>query len=64
MCRVPTLLIVVLGPDDVETKVRLFEIGADAYLVEPLAPAELLATIAALIRTRKRVSSKSKRPHR
>jgi DNA-binding response OmpR family regulator len=53
--RVPTLLLIVLGPDDVKTKVRLFEIGADAYLVEPFAPAELLATIAALIRTRTRV---------
>ena len=60
--RAPTLLLVVLGPDDVKTKVRLFEIGADAYLVEPFAPAELLATIAALIRGWKRVYSMTNLP--
>lgn len=62
--RAPTLLLVVLGPDDLETKVRLFEIGADAYLVEPFNPAELLATIASLIRARKRIYSMTKLPNK
>ena len=46
----PSPLLVVMGPDDFETRVRLFEIGVDAYLDEPFAPAELLARIASLIR--------------
>lgn len=62
--RTPTVLLVVLGPDDLETKVRLFEVGADAYLVEPFAPAELLATIASLVRARKNVYSTRKLPHK
>ena len=49
----PSLLLVVNGPDDFETRVRLFEIGVDAYLAEPFAPAELLARIASLIRMQK-----------
>ena len=46
----PSPLLVVVGPDDFETRARLFEIGVDAYLDEPFAPAELLARIASLIR--------------
>jgi len=37
----PNLLLMVLGPDDVDARVRLFDVGADAYLAEPFAPAEL-----------------------
>ena len=33
-------LLIVLGPDDVDARVRLFELGADAYLADPFAPAE------------------------
>lgn len=62
--RTPTVLLVVLGPDDLEAKVRLFEVGADAYLVEPFAPAELLATIASLVRARKNVYSTRKHPQK
>ncbi len=46
----PSPLLVVMGPDDFATRVRLFEIGVDAYLDEPFAPAELLGRIASLIR--------------
>jgi DNA-binding response OmpR family regulator len=54
--RTPNVLLMVLGPDDVDTRVRLFEIGADAYLAEPFAPAELLARIASLLRAQKCIS--------
>ena len=48
--RAPQLVIVVLGPDNITITIKSFDIGADAYLVEPFAPAELLARIASLIR--------------
>lgn len=46
----PDLPVIAVGPNDVETKVRLFELGADDYLVESFDQAELLARIRALIR--------------
>ena len=49
----PHLLLMVLGPDDVDASVNLFEVGADAYLSEPFAPAELLARITSLTRAQK-----------
>jgi DNA-binding response OmpR family regulator len=52
----PQLAIVVLGPDNITIRIKSFDVGADAYLVEPFAPAELLARIASLIRTRPRIS--------
>jgi two-component system copper resistance phosphate regulon response regulator CusR len=54
--RAPQLAIVVLGPDNITIRIKSFDIGADAYLAEPFAPAELLARIASLIRTRQRIS--------
>jgi DNA-binding response OmpR family regulator len=49
---VPDLPVIVLGPDDFETKVRLLELRADDYIVEPFDSAELLARIGSLIRRR------------
>jgi DNA-binding response OmpR family regulator len=50
---VPKLLLMVLGPDDVDSRVRLFELGADAYLAEQFDPAELLARITSLTRSQR-----------
>jgi len=52
-CTAPNLLLMVLGPDDVDARVSLFELGADAYLADPFAPAELLARITSLTRAQK-----------
>jgi two-component system response regulator MprA len=47
----PTLPVIVLGPDiDVETKVTLFELGADDYMVQPFDSLEMLARLRAVIR--------------
>jgi DNA-binding response OmpR family regulator len=46
----PKLPVIVVGPDDVEAKVRLFKLGADDYVVEPLDSPEFLARIRALLR--------------
>ena len=49
-CKAPNLPVIVIGRDDVETKVRLFELGADDYVREPFDRTELLARIKAQIR--------------
>lgn len=49
----PKLLLMVLGPDDVDARVRLFELGADSYLPEHFAPAELLARFTSLTRSQR-----------
>jgi DNA-binding response OmpR family regulator len=46
----PNLPLVVVGPDDVEAKVKLFGLEADDYVVEPFDPAEFLARISSIIR--------------
>jgi len=46
----PKLPLVVVGPNDVDAKVRLFKIGADDYVVEPFDFRELTARINSLIR--------------
>ena len=46
----PTLPLIVVGPDDVETKVRLFKVEADDYVVEPFDRTEFLARVSSLIR--------------
>lgn len=46
----PDVPIIVVGPDDLEAKVRLFEIGADDYIVEPFDLHEFLARVKSLIR--------------
>lgn len=46
----PKLPLVVVGPNDVDAKVRLFKIGADDYVVEPFDFNELTARINSLIR--------------
>ena len=46
----PNLPLVVVGPDDVEAKVKLFGLGADDYVVEPFDPTEFLARISSIIR--------------
>jgi DNA-binding response OmpR family regulator len=38
----------VVGPNDIEAKVRLFELGADDYVVKPFDQAEFLARIKSL----------------
>jgi DNA-binding response OmpR family regulator len=43
--------VTVLGPDiDVQTKVTLFELGADDYMVQPFDSLEMLARLRAVIR--------------
>ncbi len=49
----PTLPIVVLGPDVVPIKLRLFALGADDYVLDPVDRVELLARIKSLIRRHK-----------
>ena len=46
----PDIPIMVVGPNDLESKVRLFNIGADDYLLDPVDPQEFLARIRVLIR--------------
>jgi DNA-binding response OmpR family regulator len=45
-----TPILVLTARDEVASKVALFEIGVDDYLVKPFHPAELLARVAALLR--------------
>ena len=44
----PRLPLMVVGPNDIEAKVRLFELGADDYVVEPFDQTEFLARIKSL----------------
>jgi DNA-binding response OmpR family regulator len=47
----PAVPVIVLGPDiDVETKVTLFELGVDDYMVQPFDSLEMLARVRAVIR--------------
>ena len=46
----PNLPLIVVGPNDIETKVTLFELGADDYVVEPFDRVEFLARLDSLIR--------------
>jgi DNA-binding response OmpR family regulator len=46
----PRLPVIVLGPNDVDAKVKLFELGADDYVVEPFDRTEFLARIDSFIR--------------
>jgi len=46
----PNLPVIVLGPNDIDAKVRLFKIGADDYMVEPFDRMVFLARIDSLIR--------------
>jgi len=48
----PDIPIMVVGPNDLESKVRLFKIGADDYLLDPFDHEEFLARIRALTRRR------------
>jgi len=41
---------IVVGPDDIEAKVRLFKVEADDYVVEPFDRTEFLARVSSLIR--------------
>lgn len=43
-------LLVLSGREDVSTKVALFELGADDFVVTPCDPAELVARVRALLR--------------
>lgn len=48
---VPVVPVIVLGPDiDVETKVTLFELGVDDYMVLPFDLLEMLARVRAASR--------------
>ena len=44
----PLVPLMVVGPNDIEAKVRLFELGADDYVVEPFDQTEFLARIKSL----------------
>jgi len=50
----PTLSILVLGPDVEWMKLNLFAFGADSYMVTPFDQMELLARIKSLIRRSQR----------
>lgn len=52
----PGVPIMVIGPDDLKAKVRLFEVGVDDYLIDPFDDEEFLARIRALIRRRRQKS--------
>jgi DNA-binding response OmpR family regulator len=48
---VPAAPVIVFGPDiDVRTKVTLFDMGADEYMVRPFDSLEMLARVRAVIR--------------
>jgi len=49
----PNVPIIVVGPNNVEAKIRLLEIGADDYVTDPFDPREFLARVRALIRRHK-----------
>jgi two-component system, cell cycle response regulator CtrA len=51
--RKPTVPLIVLGPDVLESKLRLFALGADDYVVDSLDRTELLARIRSLIKKRR-----------
>lgn len=53
----PKLPVIVVGRNDVEAKVKLFELGADDYVVEPFDRTEFLARIDSFIRRSGTVSS-------
>lgn len=46
----PKLPILIVGPDNTDLKARLFELGADDYIVQPFDHREFLARIKLLIR--------------
>lgn len=48
----PELPIIILGPDDLKAKLRLFELGLDDYVVYPADELELATRIKALVRRR------------
>jgi two-component system response regulator MprA len=53
----PVVPVIVLGPDiDVETKVTLFELGADDYMVQPFDSLEMLARLRAVVRRSRWIS--------
>jgi DNA-binding response OmpR family regulator len=52
--------LVVLSPrTDIETKILLFEMGADDYVEEPFAVDELIARLRSIIRSRKHMGAKA-----
>lgn len=55
--RIQTPILMLTARDDVETRVRGLDIGADDYLGKPFAFAELLARIRALLRRNRPESS-------
>jgi DNA-binding response OmpR family regulator len=56
----PDIPLVVMCPrTDVETKVLLFEMGADDYVEEPFAVEELIARVRSIIRSRKHTGAKA-----
>lgn len=55
MADVPVLF--VTAADDLEDRLRGFEVGADDYLVKPFAVAELLARVRAVLRRMGRLTS-------
>ena len=46
----PRVPIIVVGPDDLDAKIRVFKVEADDYVVEPFDRTEFLARVSSLIR--------------
>jgi DNA-binding response OmpR family regulator len=57
MAEVP--IVFVTAADDLQDRLRGFEVGADDYLVKPFAVAELLARVQAVLRRAGRLTSRS-----
>ena len=56
----PDMPLLVLSPrTDVETKILLFEMGADDYVEEPFAVEELIARVRSIIRSRRHAGAKA-----
>lgn len=61
-CAAPSPPLIVVGPDDLEAKVRLLTLGADDYIVDPFDRTEFLVRIRSWIRRMRTVLSNQHKP--
>lgn len=55
-------VVMITARQDLDSRIQALELGADAYLVKPVEPRELIATIGALLRRINRPHSESSDP--